>query len=102
MVLKATANDRRHLTLCHDEFRGPRSGLYRSGGIINNNILILKHRQVTRTTPELPPLTPNFHTKPTGEHLSVDILNTHWLALHGGSSAVLTRIHDMHAMNPLP
>ncbi|GFW92831.1 uncharacterized protein TNCV_1736241 [Trichonephila clavipes] len=22
-VLKATANDRRHLTLCHDEFRGP-------------------------------------------------------------------------------
>ncbi|GFU62781.1 uncharacterized protein TNCV_2013061 [Trichonephila clavipes] len=23
MVLKATANDKRHLTLCHDEFRGP-------------------------------------------------------------------------------
>ncbi|GFW33632.1 cullin-4A [Trichonephila clavipes] len=23
MVLKATANDRRHLALCHDEFRGP-------------------------------------------------------------------------------
>ncbi|GFX60192.1 uncharacterized protein TNCV_4533521 [Trichonephila clavipes] len=23
MGLKATANDRRHLTLCHDEFRGP-------------------------------------------------------------------------------
>ncbi|GFU24537.1 uncharacterized protein TNCV_2264901 [Trichonephila clavipes] len=23
MLLKATANDRRHLTLCHDEFRGP-------------------------------------------------------------------------------
>ncbi|GFU18379.1 hypothetical protein TNCV_1980641 [Trichonephila clavipes] len=23
MVLKATANDRRHLVLCHDEFRGP-------------------------------------------------------------------------------
>ncbi|GFW43713.1 hypothetical protein TNCV_4770621 [Trichonephila clavipes] len=28
MVLKA--NDRRHLALCHDEFRGPRSGLCRS------------------------------------------------------------------------
>ncbi|GFW45700.1 uncharacterized protein TNCV_3246371 [Trichonephila clavipes] len=27
IVLKATANDRRHLTLCHDEFHGPRSGL---------------------------------------------------------------------------
>ncbi|GFX53864.1 cullin-4A [Trichonephila clavipes] len=23
MVLKATANDRRHLALCHDEFHGP-------------------------------------------------------------------------------
>ncbi|GFX33944.1 uncharacterized protein TNCV_911481 [Trichonephila clavipes] len=27
MVLKATDNYRRHLALCHDEFRGPRSGL---------------------------------------------------------------------------
>ncbi|GFU37466.1 hypothetical protein TNCV_4274081 [Trichonephila clavipes] len=32
MVLKATADDRRHLTLCHDEFRGSRSGLCRSEG----------------------------------------------------------------------
>ncbi|GFW94927.1 uncharacterized protein TNCV_3398061 [Trichonephila clavipes] len=32
MMLKATANDSRHLALCHDEFRGPRSGLCRSGG----------------------------------------------------------------------
>ncbi|GFW66060.1 uncharacterized protein TNCV_588861 [Trichonephila clavipes] len=37
MVLKATANNRRHLALCHDEFRGPRSGLCRSSGISNNN-----------------------------------------------------------------
>ncbi|GFW08568.1 uncharacterized protein TNCV_2775901 [Trichonephila clavipes] len=37
MVLKATVNDRRHLALCHDEFHGPRSGLSRSGGIVNNN-----------------------------------------------------------------
>ncbi|GFX98299.1 hypothetical protein TNCV_4909421 [Trichonephila clavipes] len=36
-VLKATANDRRHLALCHDEFRGFRSGLCRSSGISNNN-----------------------------------------------------------------
>ncbi|PRD33186.1 UNVERIFIED_CONTAM: hypothetical protein NCL1_18208 [Trichonephila clavipes] len=28
-------NHRRHLALCHDEFRGPRSGFCRSGGIIN-------------------------------------------------------------------
>ncbi|GFW82996.1 uncharacterized protein TNCV_4604231 [Trichonephila clavipes] len=37
MMLKATANDRRHLALCHDEFRWPRSGLCRSGGIGNNS-----------------------------------------------------------------
>ncbi|GFT54570.1 uncharacterized protein TNCV_344551 [Trichonephila clavipes] len=37
MVLKATANDRHHLALCHDEFRGPRSRLCQSGGICNNN-----------------------------------------------------------------
>ncbi|GFX20623.1 uncharacterized protein TNCV_4269551 [Trichonephila clavipes] len=28
LVLEATDNDRRHLALCHDEFRGPRFGLY--------------------------------------------------------------------------
>ncbi|GFU53232.1 uncharacterized protein TNCV_2952731 [Trichonephila clavipes] len=37
MVLKATANDRRHIVHCHDEFRGPQSGLCRSGGISNNS-----------------------------------------------------------------
>ncbi|GFU52762.1 hypothetical protein TNCV_1495771 [Trichonephila clavipes] len=37
MGLKATDNDRRHVALCHDEFRRPRSGLCRSGGIGNNN-----------------------------------------------------------------
>ncbi|GFX06895.1 hypothetical protein TNCV_1202101 [Trichonephila clavipes] len=31
-------NDRRHLNLCHDEFRGPRSDLCGSGGISNNSI----------------------------------------------------------------
>ncbi|GFT41451.1 uncharacterized protein TNCV_3942181 [Trichonephila clavipes] len=38
MVRKATTNDRRHSALCHDKFRGPRSGLCRSRGIRNNNI----------------------------------------------------------------
>ncbi|GFX72175.1 uncharacterized protein TNCV_1954511 [Trichonephila clavipes] len=37
-VLEATANDRRHLALCQDEFRGPRSSLCQSGGISNNKI----------------------------------------------------------------
>ncbi|GFS78490.1 uncharacterized protein TNCV_3147461 [Trichonephila clavipes] len=44
MVLKTTANDRRHLALYHDEFRGPRSGLCRSGGMSNNNsLLVVQH-----------------------------------------------------------
>ncbi|GFX29137.1 uncharacterized protein TNCV_3216721 [Trichonephila clavipes] len=37
MVLRATANERRHLALCHNEYRRPRSGLCRSGDISNNN-----------------------------------------------------------------
>ncbi|GFT99618.1 uncharacterized protein TNCV_114951 [Trichonephila clavipes] len=37
MVLKATANDRRHIAHCHDEFRGSLFGLCRSGVISNNN-----------------------------------------------------------------
>ncbi|GFU40111.1 uncharacterized protein TNCV_3767761 [Trichonephila clavipes] len=37
MMPKATANDRCHLALCHDEFRGPLSDLCRSSGISNNN-----------------------------------------------------------------
>ncbi|GFW45645.1 zinc finger protein [Trichonephila clavipes] len=32
MGLKATVNDRRHLALCYDEFRGPQPGLCRSAG----------------------------------------------------------------------
>ncbi|GFW15057.1 uncharacterized protein TNCV_983491 [Trichonephila clavipes] len=36
VFLKATANDRRHLVLCQDKFRGSRSGLSRSGCIGNN------------------------------------------------------------------
>ncbi|GFW21743.1 SCAN domain-containing protein 3 [Trichonephila clavipes] len=35
MVLKDTVNDRRHVAYCHDEFRGPRSGICRSDGIFN-------------------------------------------------------------------
>ncbi|GFX47430.1 hypothetical protein TNCV_1734171 [Trichonephila clavipes] len=37
MVPKATDNDRRHLSPCYDEYRGPRSDLCQSDGISNNN-----------------------------------------------------------------
>ncbi|GFU98528.1 hypothetical protein TNCV_3653591 [Trichonephila clavipes] len=33
----AQSYDRRYLALCHEESRGPRTGLCRSGGINNNN-----------------------------------------------------------------
>ncbi|GFV76990.1 uncharacterized protein TNCV_690601 [Trichonephila clavipes] len=56
MVLKAMANNRRHLALCHYEFRGPQSCLCRSGGIRNNN-----DRARTRATPTTCPL-----SKPLG------------------------------------
>ncbi|GFX17213.1 hypothetical protein TNCV_2857361 [Trichonephila clavipes] len=39
MVLKATANDRRHLALCPGEFHGPRSGICRLGGCSSNNTI---------------------------------------------------------------
>ncbi|GFU67801.1 uncharacterized protein TNCV_4684221 [Trichonephila clavipes] len=43
MVLKATDNDRRHIALCHEEFRGPRSVLCRSVGISNNNVFLSRY-----------------------------------------------------------
>ncbi|GFT92426.1 hypothetical protein TNCV_1053501 [Trichonephila clavipes] len=46
MVPKATANDRRHLALCHDEFRESRSGVCRSGGISNKNNNSVKLRNL--------------------------------------------------------
>ncbi|GFV01711.1 uncharacterized protein TNCV_2774071 [Trichonephila clavipes] len=39
MVLKATANDSRHLAFAMMNFVGPQSGLCRSGGISYNNKL---------------------------------------------------------------
>ncbi|GFT15553.1 integrase catalytic domain-containing protein, partial [Trichonephila clavipes] len=49
LVLKATANDRRLLALCHDEFRGPRSVLCRSGDIGNNNNKLVTHQWIVVT-----------------------------------------------------
>ncbi|GFS61264.1 hypothetical protein TNCV_3104961 [Trichonephila clavipes] len=35
-------------------------------GLLTTGVVILNHRQVTRTTPELAPFSPNYHTTPTG------------------------------------
>ncbi|GFW20618.1 hypothetical protein TNCV_1048411 [Trichonephila clavipes] len=70
MVLKATANDRRHLVLCHDEFCGPRSGLFRSGGISNNkDYTILTFM-----------FSPGFVPRPYGTAVSVTNHYTRWAA----------------------
>ncbi|GFV45299.1 transposable element Tcb2 transposase [Trichonephila clavipes] len=44
MVLKATTNDRRHLAIYHDEFRGPKSGLCRSGKQISRKTVARRLR----------------------------------------------------------
>ncbi|GFW06441.1 hypothetical protein TNCV_2187751 [Trichonephila clavipes] len=57
-------------------------------GLLATDLIILNHGQVTRMTPELAPSSPNFHTTPMGGRLRLDIFNTQWPPLHGGSSAV--------------
>ncbi|GFV04491.1 hypothetical protein TNCV_1314531 [Trichonephila clavipes] len=39
-------------------------------GLLTKDHVILNHRQVMWTTPELAPLSPNYHTTPTGERFS--------------------------------
>ncbi|GFX41269.1 hypothetical protein TNCV_2219671 [Trichonephila clavipes] len=39
-------------------------------GFLATDLVILNHGQVTRTTPELATLSPNYHTTPMGRRLS--------------------------------
>ncbi|GFV91011.1 hypothetical protein TNCV_1248951 [Trichonephila clavipes] len=39
-------------------------------GLLATDHVILNHGQVTWTTPELAPPSPNYHTTPTGGHFS--------------------------------
>ncbi|GFX93129.1 mariner Mos1 transposase [Trichonephila clavipes] len=39
-------------------------------GLLTTNLVILNHGQVTWMTPELAPLSPNYHTKPTGKRFN--------------------------------
>ncbi|GFV93408.1 hypothetical protein TNCV_1987241 [Trichonephila clavipes] len=39
-------------------------------GHLATDLVILNHGQVTKTTPELAPHSPNYHTTPTGGRLS--------------------------------
>ncbi|GFV82633.1 hypothetical protein TNCV_1618621 [Trichonephila clavipes] len=39
-------------------------------GLLATDLFILSHGQVARTTPEMTPFSPNYHTTPTGGRLS--------------------------------
>ncbi|GFV56507.1 hypothetical protein TNCV_2276451 [Trichonephila clavipes] len=60
-------------------------------GLLATNLVTLNHGQVTKTIPELAPNSPNFHTKPTGGHLSLDIFNVHQPPLQRGLMGPETR-----------
>ncbi|GFV39083.1 hypothetical protein TNCV_4339711 [Trichonephila clavipes] len=66
-------------------------------GRLGTDIVALNHDQVMRTTPELAPPSRNFHIKPTGEPLSLDIFNVHQPSLNGGSSAKLDNDFELMA-----
>ncbi|GFW32367.1 uncharacterized protein TNCV_675261 [Trichonephila clavipes] len=46
-------------------------------GLLATDHVILKHGQVTWTTPELATLSPNYHTTSTGDVSALDIFNVH-------------------------
>ncbi|GFX78515.1 hypothetical protein TNCV_29551 [Trichonephila clavipes] len=54
-------------------------------GLLATDQVILNHGQVTWTTPELAPPSPNYYPTPTGGRFS----SRQIAALHGGSLAVL-------------
>ncbi|GFT00636.1 hypothetical protein TNCV_141811 [Trichonephila clavipes] len=54
----------------------------------------------TRTTPELAPSSSNFHTTPTGGHLSLDRFNVHQPLYTAGLQQYQARAHAMLAKSP--
>ncbi|GFX13736.1 uncharacterized protein TNCV_599461 [Trichonephila clavipes] len=55
-------------------------------GLLGTDLVILNHGQVTKTTPELAPFSPSFHTISMGGCLSHYRFNVHRPPLRGGSS----------------
>ncbi|GFV33661.1 hypothetical protein TNCV_4567761 [Trichonephila clavipes] len=65
-------------------------------GLLVTDLVLLNHGQGSRTTPELVPPSPNFHTTPTGRHLSFDRFSVHrpptgWV-LSGTVLKLMTRL----------
>ncbi|GFX20871.1 hypothetical protein TNCV_79261 [Trichonephila clavipes] len=72
--------------------RGSERSMFRQAtrGLLAMDHVILNHGQVTWTTPELAPPSPNYHTNGRTFQLSTDL--TYIAALHGGSLVELGSI----------
>ncbi|GFT37270.1 hypothetical protein TNCV_1127081 [Trichonephila clavipes] len=60
------------------------------------DLVILKHGQMRRATPEPAPPSPNYHTNERTFQFSIDL--TCIAALHGGSFVALARTRDTPTM----
>ncbi|GFW54835.1 hypothetical protein TNCV_2654751 [Trichonephila clavipes] len=69
-------------------------------GLWVTDLVILNYDQVTRTTPELVPPSPNFHTTPMEGRLNSDRFNVHQLLCTAGLERLQVRTHDTPATSP--
>ncbi|GFT91134.1 hypothetical protein TNCV_4043811 [Trichonephila clavipes] len=67
-------------------------------GLLATDHVILNHGQVTWTTPELAPPSPNYHTTPTGGRFSSRQIQRASLPYTAGLWWYWDRTHDMPAM----
>ncbi|GFU55222.1 uncharacterized protein TNCV_427221 [Trichonephila clavipes] len=106
MALKATANDRHHLALCHDEFRGPRSGLCRSGGISNNKNNFIQ----VMDTNSWSALLLSSHSSPVGVRQKFEewgassgaiLDNCSWFKIRGSPPAAFVQLQNKGCGSPV-
>ncbi|GFY04613.1 hypothetical protein TNCV_4416961 [Trichonephila clavipes] len=74
-------------------------------GLLATDLVILNHGQITRTTPELAPPSPNFHTTPTlGRLSSTDLtyIDHHHSTHTARLQQYQTLTHDTPATNQSP
>ncbi|GBN71404.1 hypothetical protein AVEN_90135-1 [Araneus ventricosus] len=66
---KATEDNGFFGRICVTDFKRIRLGKHHES-YFGTDLVILNHGQMTRTTPELAPFSPNFHATPTGGRLA--------------------------------
>ncbi|GFT33828.1 hypothetical protein TNCV_4383341 [Trichonephila clavipes] len=65
-------------------------------GLLATDLVILNHDQLKRTTPELEPPSPNYHTAPMRRLLSLDRFNVHQWVFVGTRLKLMTRQPRVH------